>query len=277
MITKEEFIAAERRKSLGSAGVRSVLDAVDRRASLTARVTIDGPPEPFVRSAFSRKKLNSTVPRYLDYENTPGYAERARKQHERRKRLEEENAAKSEKRQRELRVFFSEKQQKSLMSSADEVRRGLEAHEFAELAKENEIEAQKALRRDRQRARSTRSHSSATSSAGVSSSNGTTSRTSKKSSVSTLSVEEKVVEAPVVESTVVETEEIVYSTTVMSGEIAEMQQEVVEESAIETVLVNEQPIPVPVVDDDLGLENVAKKIDFDAASSDSDEKGVSNE
>ncbi|KAL4172411.1 hypothetical protein KRP22_007575 [Phytophthora ramorum] len=93
-ITKEEFIAAERRKSLGSAGVRGVLDAVDRRASLTARVAIDCLPEPFVRSAFSRKKLESTVPRYMNYENAPGYAERARQQYERRKRLEEENACK---------------------------------------------------------------------------------------------------------------------------------------------------------------------------------------
>lgn len=68
-------------------------------------MTIDGPPEPFLRSAVSQKKLNSTVPRYLDYENAPGYAERAQKQYERRKRLEEENAAKSERRQKELRVF----------------------------------------------------------------------------------------------------------------------------------------------------------------------------
>lgn len=36
-ITKEEFIAAERRKSLGSAGVRSVLESFDRRASLSAQ------------------------------------------------------------------------------------------------------------------------------------------------------------------------------------------------------------------------------------------------
>ncbi|OWZ23976.1 Adhesin protein [Phytophthora megakarya] len=293
LITKEEFIAAERRKSLGSAGVRNVLDAVDRRASLTARVTIDGPPEPFMRSALSRKKLNSTVPRYLDYENSQGYADRARKQYERRKRLEEENAAKSEKRQRELRAFFTEKQQKSLMSSADEVRRGLEAHEFAKLAKESEIQAQKALRTDKQRAQSTRSQSSATSTAGVLSSSGVASRTSKKSSVSTASVEEKVVvppiestvmemeEAvevvPVSEETVVETEEVIESTTVVKHETVELQQEA-ERAVIESAVhIEEQTIPVPVVDDDFALEHVAKKIDFDEASSDSDEKGELNE
>ncbi|KAG6967483.1 hypothetical protein JG688_00006299 [Phytophthora aleatoria] len=267
-ITKEEFIAAERRKSLGSAGVRSVLDAVDRRASLTARATIDGPPEPFIRSAHSRKKLNSTVPRYLDYENTPGYAERARKQYERRKRLEEENAAKSDKRQRELRVFFTERQQKSMMSSAEEVRRGLEAHEFTQLAKESELEAQKALRRDKQRTRGTRSHRRApsTTSSTEASSNGVASRTSKKSSVSSASVEEKVVAIPAVELTVVETEEVIESTgTVkLKEEIATEEQEVVTET-----------ISVSVLDDDPALEHVAKKIDFDEASSDS-EKEVSN-
>ncbi|KAG3119417.1 hypothetical protein PI124_g4062 [Phytophthora idaei] len=268
-ITKEEFIAAERRKSLGSAGVRSVLDAVDRRASLTARATIDGPPEPFIRSAHSRKKLNSTVPRYLDYENTPGYAERARKQYERRKRLEEENAAKSDKRQRELRVFFTERQQKSMMSSAEEVRRGLEAHEFTQLAKESELEAKKALRRDKQRTRGTRSHrrTPSTTSSTEASSNGVASRTSKKSSVSSASVEEKVVAIPAVELTVVETEEVIESTgTVeLKEEIATEEQEVVTET-----------ISVSVLDDDPALEHVAKKIDFDEASSDS-EKEVSNE
>ncbi|KAF1774910.1 Protein kinase-like domain [Phytophthora cactorum] len=40
-----------------------------------------------------------------------------------------------------------------MMSSAEEVRRGLEAHEFTQLAKESELEAQKALRRDKQRTR----------------------------------------------------------------------------------------------------------------------------
>ncbi|KAG1688447.1 hypothetical protein DVH05_003652 [Phytophthora capsici] len=277
LITKEEFIAAERRKSLGSAGVRSVLDAVDRRASLSANVTIVGPPEPFVRSAHSRKKLNSTVPRYMNYENTPGYAERAKVQFERRKRLEEENAAKSEKRQRELRMFFSERQQKSLMSSADEVRRGLEAHEFAKLAKESELEAQRALRRDKQLARSTRSlhrPSSASSSAGASSSNSATKRASKNSSVSTVSVEEKTVSTPVVESTVVETDAVVESTestTVVTEETVEVTEEIAAADQ-EVIQVEELAIPVPVVDEDPDLEHVAKKIDFDEASSDSDEK-----
>ncbi|KAL3660564.1 hypothetical protein V7S43_014319 [Phytophthora oleae] len=283
IITKEEFIAAERRKSLGSAGVRSVLDTVDRRASLSANVTIVGPPEPFVRSAHSRKKLSSTVPRYMNYENTRGYAERAKLQFERRKRLEEENAAKSEKRQRELRMFFADKQQKSLMSSADEVRRGLEAHEFAKAAKESELEAQKALRRDNQLARSSRSlhrPSSASSSAGTSSSNSAALRASKKSSVSSVSVEEKVVATPVVESTVVETEpviESIESTTVVTEETVEVIEEEVAAVDQEVVEVEEQSIPVPVVDEDPELEHIAKKIDFDEASSDSDEKDVVDE
>ncbi|KAG7379392.1 hypothetical protein PHYPSEUDO_008684 [Phytophthora pseudosyringae] len=283
-ITKEEFIAAERRKSFGSAGVQNVLDVVvDRRASLAARTTIDGPPEPFIRSAVSRKKLNSTVPRYMNYENTPGYSERARQQYERRKRLEEENAAKSEKRQRELRTFYAEQQQKSLMSSEDEVRRGLEAHEFAKLAKESEIEVQKTLRREKERARPTRSHrhaSSATSSADASSSNGVASRTSKKSSVSSVCVEEKIVPVPAVELTVLETKEMVESTVVTEETIEVADEEVVtdeQEVVIEAQQVEEQTILVLDVDDDPELEHVAKKIDFDEASSDSDEKDVANE
>ncbi|CAH0516546.1 unnamed protein product [Peronospora belbahrii] len=192
-ITKEDFIAAERRKSLGSGGVRSLLRASDRRASLAARATIVGPPEPFVRSAFSRQKLRSTLPRYLDYENTPGYVERARQQYERRKRLEKENAAKSEKRQRELRTFFADKQHKSLVSSAEEVRG---AYEFEKVARESKFAGKRTLRTERQRSRPTRRFRqslSATSSAGTSSSNGVPSLTSKKSSVS--SIAEKAVTA----------------------------------------------------------------------------------
>ncbi|GMF45751.1 unnamed protein product [Phytophthora fragariaefolia] len=280
-ITKEDFIAAERRKSLGSAGVRSVLDASDRRASLTARATIDGPPEPFVRSALSRKKLNSTVPRYLDYENTRGYAERAQKQYERRKRLEEENAAKTERRQRELRVFFSEQQQKALKLSAEEVRRGLEAHEFARLAKESEIEAQKALRRDKQRARSA-THTAhraslSASSVGASSSNEVVSRASRKSSV--LSFEEKA-------SAVKETNAAVDSTvlvkeTIENGGLPNEEPAALTESSYEEEISTEvQEIGVEAtacaVNVDATLDEVAKKIDFDEASSDSDEKGVHN-
>ncbi|CAH0486433.1 unnamed protein product [Peronospora farinosa] len=222
-ITKEEFIAAERRKSLGSAGVRSVLGAGNRRASLAAGATIAGPPEPFVRSALSRKKLNSTPPRYMNYENTPGYAERARQQYERRKRLEEENAAKSEKRQRELRTFFSNKQQTPLMSRTDdEICRGSELYEVAKLANENEIADQKVMRAERQRTGPTRSYRrapSATSSAGTSSSNGVPSRTSKKSSVS--SVAEKVVSAPALDATEMESEEVTECTFVTEDTIAD--------------------------------------------------------
>ncbi|RQM09835.1 hypothetical protein DD237_002108 [Peronospora effusa] len=221
-ITKEEFIAAERRKSLGSAGVRSVLGAGNRRASLAAGATIAGPPEPFVRSALSRKKLNSTPPRYMNYENAPGYAERARQQYERRKRLEEENAAKSEKRQRELRTFFSNKQQTPLMSRTDdEICRGSEFYEVAKLANESEIADQKVMRAERQRTGPTRSYRrapSATSSAGTSSSNGVPSRTSKKSSVS--SVAEKVVSAPALDATEMESEEVTECTFVTEDTVA---------------------------------------------------------
>ncbi|KAI9991593.1 hypothetical protein PInf_016883 [Phytophthora infestans] len=258
-ITKEEFIAAERRKSLGSAGVRSVLDVVDRRASLSARAAIDGPPEPFIRSAVSRKKLNSTLPRYLDYENSSGYAERARKQYERRKRLEEENAAKSEQRQRELRTFFNDRQQKSMLSSAEEVRRGLEAHEFAQLAKESEQEAQKARRRGQQGTRPTRASQRALSTTSASSSPGVASRTSNKSTVSSASVVEKVVAA------VVET-----ASTVVTETVDEM--ETKQEGVTETeVQVQEVATCVSVVDEDPELKNVAKKIDFDQTSSDSEQ------
>jgi hypothetical protein len=276
-ITKEEYIAAERRKSFGAAGVKSVLDAVDRRASLTARVTIDGPPEPFIRSAESRKKLNSTVPRYMNYENSSGYAERARQQYERRKRLEEENAAKSEKRQKELRMFFAEQQQKAMKLSAEEVRRGMEAHEFTKLAKESEMAAQKALRKEKQRVR--RTPHRALSATSASSSNGVTSRASKKSSVS--SVEAKVSE-PTAESPVVKTEEAIES-VVVEEPLAEAPSPAekeasaeVEEAVVETAQVEEQPIQVPLVDEDPALEHVAKKIDFDEASSDSDEKDVAD-
>ncbi|KAG6590845.1 adhesin-like protein [Phytophthora cinnamomi] len=293
-ITKEEFIAAERRKSLGSAGVKSVLDSFDRRASLSARVTIEGPPEPFMRSAVSRKKLNSTVPRYLDYENAPGYAERAQKQYERRKRLEEENAAKSERRQKELRVFFSERQQKALKLSAEEVRRGLEAHEFAKLAKESEIEVQKKLRKEKQRELTARTHSrgsSSTSSVGASSSNGLASRSSKKSSAS--SVHKKIMTAPVAELTELETDPAIESTivaeetfsendallteaSVATVEAEEVVSTEVEETVVVTNEVEKQTDPAPAVDFDPALEHVAKKIDFDEASSDSDEKDVPN-
>ncbi|KAG4240188.1 hypothetical protein PC116_g11824, partial [Phytophthora cactorum] len=87
------------------------------------------------------------------------------------------------------------------------------------------------------------------------------------SSVSSASVEEKVLAIPAVELTVVETEEVIESTgTVeLKEEIATEEQEVVTET-----------ISVSVMDDDPALEHVAKKIDFDEASSDS-EMEVSNE
>ncbi|TDH71331.1 uncharacterized protein CCR75_001932 [Bremia lactucae] len=222
-ITKEEFIAAERRKSFGSAGVRNVVD-VDRRASLAPRASINGLPEPFLRSAISRKKLSSTVPRYLSYENSPGYAMRAQQQQERRKRLEEANAIKSEQRQRELRRHFTEQQRKALLASADEVRRGLEAHEFVQLIKASEVKAKKTLQREPQHSRPHRSShraSSTSSSAGASSSNGLTCRTSKRSSFSSVSVEEKVmtVEASAVkmdETVAIAEKEIVVETVAIA-------------------------------------------------------------
>ncbi|KAL7692000.1 hypothetical protein Plhal304r1_c008g0034251 [Plasmopara halstedii] len=186
-ITKEDFIAAERRKSLGSANARSGFDTDDRRASLTARASISGPPEQFIRSAFSRKKLNATAPRYMNYENARGYAERARVQYERRKRLEAANAVKSEKRQRELHMFFAELHHKSSKANADEVRRGLEAHEFIQLAKENERQALEMLRKDKQRSAQGKHHTS------PAASNAGSSFRSKKSSISSsASVEGKV-------------------------------------------------------------------------------------
>ncbi|RLN49715.1 hypothetical protein BBJ29_004810 [Phytophthora kernoviae] len=294
-ITKEEFIAAERRKSLGAAGVSSVLSAVDRRASLAGGMSLDGPPKPFVRSALSRKKLNSTVPRYMNYENTSGYSQRAREQYDRRKRLEMENAAKSEKRQKELRTFFAEKQWKALSSSADELRRGMEAHEFAQLVKESELEAKKALREKTQRSRPTRSHpraSSASSSADHSSSTGTASRASKKSSVS--SVEHKTVAEVTtvdvvtdVESVAVEAEENAVPTdndTSDEPEPAVDTETVSEEGSAtkeqDTILETnqmEKTVPSLVVDEDPALMDVAKKINFDETSIDSDEKDISNE
>lgn len=136
----------------------------------------------------------------MNYENTRSYAERAQVQYERRKRLEEANALKSEKRQRELHLFFTEQQHKALLASADEVRRGLEAHEFIQSAKEAERRAQKMARKPHQRSvQQLPRTSSATSSAGASS-NGLTSRTSKRSSISSVSVEEKGVPVQVVDT-----------------------------------------------------------------------------
>ncbi|KAG7402287.1 hypothetical protein PHYBOEH_003546 [Phytophthora boehmeriae] len=283
-ITKEEFIAAERRKSLGAAGVSSVLSAVDRRASLAGGMSLEGPPEPFVRSALSRKKLNSTVPRYMNYENTPGYAQRAQEQYDRRKRLEMENAAKSEKRQKELRSFFAEKQRKALSSSADDLRRGMEAHEFAQMVKENELEAKKTLRKEAQRSRAVRSQPralSASSSAGHSSSTGTASRTSKKSFESFL--ERK----PEVEVATVEAEESVMPTKENILDEPEPVADIETVSAEGSATKDQDPFLDTnqaeganqsfVIDEDPALENVAKKINFDEASIDSDEKDISTE
>ncbi|KAI9906843.1 hypothetical protein PsorP6_002814 [Peronosclerospora sorghi] len=215
-ITKEDFIAAERRKSLGLTELQSILNPADRRASLAARTSIDAPPEPFVRSALSRKKLNSTAPRYLNYENSPGYAERARQQYERRKRLEEENAAKSEKRQRELRTFFADKQEKALASYADEVRRGLEAHEFLKLAKENTSADPKTLKAEKLHTRLSHSDKRAPSTSSAGSSTCVRSRTSKKSSVSSV---EKVGAAAPLDEHIVGTEDTGYSLLVTEAAV----------------------------------------------------------
>ncbi|CAI5735720.1 unnamed protein product [Hyaloperonospora brassicae] len=264
-ITKEAYIAAERRKSLGSAGVRCVLDAANRRASLTARAAIGEPPEPYIRSALSRKKLKSTVPRYMNYENTPGYAERARQQYERRKRLEEENAAKSEKRQRELRSFFDDKQQKSLTTCADIVRRGLEAHEFAKMVKESKTSGEKATRSDRQRSRTTRSHRralSSTSSACTSSSNGASSRASKKSSA--LGAIEKPVEAPGLEATTLQIQEAFEPAVVTEEELTleEVYTET-QEAAIVGAQADSQTAQVSAVKEVLSSGLVAETVDDD--------------
>ncbi|KAF4321752.1 hypothetical protein BBO99_00000132 [Phytophthora kernoviae] len=150
-------------------------------------MSLDGPPEPFVRSALSRKKLNSTVPRYMNYENTSGYSQRAREQYDRRKRLEMENAAKSEKRQKEL----------------------LEAEENA-----------------------------------VPTDNDTSDEPEPAVDTETVSEEG--------------------SATKEQGTILETNQ-------------MEKTVPSLVVDEDPALMDVAKKINFDETSIDSDEKGISNE
>uniref|UniRef100_A0AAV1TUD0 Uncharacterized protein n=1 Tax=Peronospora matthiolae TaxID=2874970 RepID=A0AAV1TUD0_9STRA len=280
-ITREAFIAAERRKSFGSAGVRCIGDANNRRVSLTARAAIGEPPEPYVRSALSRKKLNSTVPRYMNYENAPGYAERARQQYERRKRLEAENAARSEKRQRELRSFFDDKQQKSLMTSADIVRRGLEAHEFAKMVKEGQNTKEKTARPDRQGGRATRSHCrapSSTSSECTSSSNGASSRASKRSFV--LCAAEKAVITVAPGATIMTAQEVAES-VVVKEEVAKstLEEEYTEtqEAVISGAKADKQTLHFAAVDEDLSPKHVARTSNDDETRSAEDKNGLSNE
>ncbi|RLN14888.1 hypothetical protein BBJ28_00008579 [Nothophytophthora sp. Chile5] len=280
-MTKEEFIAAERRKSLGSAGVRDVLlSAVDRRSSLAGRSSLDTPQEPFVRSTVAKKKHDRTIPRYLDYENSPAYARLAQEQHERRRRLEEENSLKSEKRRKELRVFFTEQQQKALSSSVEEVRRGQELHEFAELTQRTEIEAKKAIRKEKRQARAQQVHdqASASSSSGRSLSSNGAPRASKKTSVSS-STEVKM-EAPLAAVAASVGEQVTTLDTAAPSDEADAETTIaVTEEASGEVAQAEATVALTnvVVDDDPTLEHVAKKINFDEASSDSDEKGALDE
>ncbi|RLN38139.1 hypothetical protein BBJ28_00019428, partial [Nothophytophthora sp. Chile5] len=281
-MTKEEFIAAERRKSLGSAGVRDVLlSAVDRRSSLAGRSSLDTPQEPFARSTAAKKKHDRTIPRYLDYENSPAYARLAQEQHERRRRLEEENSLKSEKRRKELRVFFTEQQQKALSSSVEEVRRGQELHEFAELTQKTEIEAKKAIRKEKRQARAQQAHdqASASSSSGRSlSSNGAPLAAKKASSVSS-STEVKM-EAPLAAVVASVEEQVAALDTAAPSDEADAETTIAAtEEASGEVTQAEATVVLTnvVVDDDPALEHVAKKINFDEASSDSDEKEALNE
>lgn len=115
--------AVDRRRSLGSAKRDAVADAARRRSSLAGSSTLrsantsgsgsgSDSSDPFAQALAARahkKKLNNAVPRYLSYENSGVYAQRAQTQQERRRRLEEQNANKSQTRQHQLRVVFAEK------------------------------------------------------------------------------------------------------------------------------------------------------------------------
>jgi hypothetical protein len=92
------------------------------------------------------------------------YQRHLQEQLERRKRLEQINALRSEERQKALRHFFADKQQRNYQSQAEELRRGTEQHEFTQTMKDKERAAEKALRLEKSRARHARTARSASAS-----------------------------------------------------------------------------------------------------------------
>lgn len=113
-------------------------------------------PDPFalaLEKSSRKTSRDETIPRYLDYQNSPTYMRHFQQQLERRKRLEEINAMKSEERQKALRAYFAEKQQQTYQSQEEELRRGSEQHEYTQTMKDKERAAERALRREKSRSR----------------------------------------------------------------------------------------------------------------------------
>ncbi|KAF1332911.1 hypothetical protein FI667_g3110, partial [Globisporangium splendens] len=157
-VTRRSDARAKRSVRLGSASSSSSSTdspdpfAIALRKSGTYKTRADG------------TRLDGTIPRYLDYENSPVYQRHLQEQLERRKRLEQINALKSEERQKALRHFFADKQQHNYQYQAEELRRGSEQHEFTQAMKDKERAAEKALRQEKSRARHARTARSASAS-----------------------------------------------------------------------------------------------------------------
>lgn len=114
--------AVERRRSLGATAKRNASaprrsppagtsKAGTGRSSASSSPSSSEASDAFAQAVAQqthRKKVNKAVPRYLSYQNSGVFAQRAQVQQDRRRRLEEENASKSESRQNQLRVMFAQ-------------------------------------------------------------------------------------------------------------------------------------------------------------------------
>nr|CCA21898.1 adhesinlike protein putative [Albugo laibachii Nc14] len=115
----KQMIQSESQRNLSTVRERTHKEAIDP----------DKPPSA-PRPTTSKSKFTSVTPRYLDYTASPLFYKNMQAQHERRKRLEKVNAAKSQERQQAIQTLFAHRKQEAIEETKEELRRGRDLHEY---------------------------------------------------------------------------------------------------------------------------------------------------
>jgi hypothetical protein len=124
----EDWDGRHRSERLSFASSTSSTDSIDPSAFQLAQST-------------RKSRYNNVQPRYLDYsKQSATYVRNKEAQQERRRKLEEVNAAKSADRQRQLQYQLKAKEKREREDLEQAVRRGEELHKMTQLLKEKEKE-----------------------------------------------------------------------------------------------------------------------------------------
>lgn len=119
--------------------VKQMIESESQRNTFDESVVRDCTPKESVGSkkstsatklTTSRNRFTSVTPRYLNYTASPVFYKNMQTQYERRKRLEEVNAAKSQERQQAIQKLLAQRKQEEIEETEEELRRGRDLHEY---------------------------------------------------------------------------------------------------------------------------------------------------